>query len=294
MGVESVRWLRISSTIAATSNSKRTPENVLVPNSESEDILQTIVAHKRTEIEAARVRRPLADLERALASAPPVRGFVEALKAASGIALIAEVKKASPSAGIIRHDFDPVAIAKIYEKHGANCLSVLTDGKFFQGRLDDLTAVKNDVAIPVMRKEFIIDPYQVMEARVAGADCILLIAECLDDCRLRELYFQASDLGMDVLIEIHEPHNLDRVLKLDPPVIGINNRNLRLMKTDLAHTLDLVDRIPSRTLLVSESGIKTNADLRRLHNGGAKAILVGESLMKSPDIGRAVDELLGR
>ncbi len=145
-----------------------------------------------------------------------------------------------------------------------------------------------------MRKEFIIDPYQVLEARVAGADCILLIAECLDDCRMRELYFQASDLGMDVLIEIHESENLERVLKLAPPIIGINNRNLRQMKTDLAHTLDLADKIPPGTLLVSESGIKTNADVIRLHNGGAKAILVGESLMRSPDIGQAVDELLGR
>lgn len=260
----------------------------------TEDILQTIVEHKRTEVAAARDRRPLADLEAALTSAPPVRGFVNALRGAAGIGLIAEVKKASPSAGLIRADFDPVAIAKIYAAHGANCLSVLTDEKYFQGHLDYLTAVRNAVGIPVMRKEFIIDPYQVVEARVAGADCILLIAECLDDCRMRELYFQASDLGMDVLIEIHDPENLDRVLKLDPPIIGINNRNLRLMKTDLAHTLDLVDRIPAGTLLVSESGIKTNADVCRLQNGGAKAILVGESLMRSPDIGRAVDELLGR
>lgn len=260
----------------------------------TEDILQTIVEHKRTEIEAARARRPLAELQAALSSAPPVRGFVESLANASGMGLIAEVKKASPSAGLIRADFDPVKIAKIYEAHGANCLSVLTDEKYFQGHLDFLTAARNAVGIPVMRKEFIIDPYQVLEARVAGADCILLIAECLDDCRMRELYFQASDLGMDVLIEIHESENLERVLKLDPPIIGINNRNLRQMKTDLAHTLDLADKIPPGTLLVSESGIKTNADVVRLHNGGAKAILVGESLMRSPDIGQAVDELLGR
>jgi len=259
-----------------------------------DDILQKIVEHKRQEIEAARIRRPLPELEAALSSAPPVRGFVDSLKKTTDMGLIAEVKKASPSAGIIRADFDPVAIAKTYEAHGANCLSVLTDEKYFQGSLDYLTAVRKAVRIPVMRKEFIIDPYQVVEARVAGADCILLIAECLDDCRMRELYFQASDLEMDVLIEIHDPENLDRVLKLDPPIIGVNNRNLRLMKTDLAHTLDLAHKIPSRTLLVSESGIKTHADVARLQNGGAKAILVGESLMRSPDIGRAVDELMGR
>lgn len=262
--------------------------------SSQDDVLQTIVAHKRQEIAATKDRRPASELQKFLRDAPPIRGFIDSLKRSTGIGLIAEVKKASPSAGLIRADFDPVAIARTYEKHGANCLSVLTDEKFFQGHLDYLIAVRQSVSIPVMRKEFILDTYQVLEARVAGADCILLIAECLDDCRMRELYFYASELGMDVLIEIYDPENLERVLNLDPPMIGINNRNLREMRTDLAHTLDLAKKIPSGTLLVSESGIKTHADVRQLQNGGAGAILVGESLMRSPDIGTALDSLMGR
>jgi indole-3-glycerol phosphate synthase len=208
--------------------------------------------------------------------------------------LIAEIKKASPSAGLIRADFDPVAIARIYEQHGANCLSILTDEKYFQGRLDYLTAVRATVALPVIRKDFIIDRYQVLEARVAGADCILLIAECLNDCEMRDLYFYASELGMDALIEIHDEENLDRVLKLEPGMIGINNRNLKAMVTDLQHTIRLSPRIPADCLLVSESGIKTPADVEQLQQAGARAMLVGESLMKQPDIGAAVDRLLGR
>jgi len=276
-------------------------ESIVVQTS-SDNVLQAIVEHKRTEVAAARDRRPEVELQAQLNSAPPVRGFANALSMnslrkdsaqSSKIGLIAEVKKASPSAGIIRADFDPVAIARIYEAHGANCLSVLTDEKYFQGHLDYLTAVRQQVAIPVMRKEFIIDRYQVLEARIAGADCILLIAECLDDCRMRELYFYALELGMDVLIEIHDAENLDRVLKLEPRMLGVNNRNLRLMKTDLSHTIDLASRIPPETILVSESGIKTHADVLLLQQAGAGAILVGESLMRSPDIGQAVDLLLG-
>lgn len=258
------------------------------------DVLKTIVEHKRTEIEAAEGRVSRAELTARLDEAPAVRDFVQALRDASGMGLIAEVKKASPSAGLIRPDFDPVAIAKIYESHGANCLSVLTDEKFFQGSLEYLKQVRGAVSLPVLRKDFFLDTYQVLEARVAGADCILLIAECLDDCRMRELYFYASELGMDCLIEIYDPENLDRVLKLEPPLIGVNNRNLRTMITTLDHTLTIAPRVPAGTLLVSESGIKTHADVASLKAGGIRAMLVGESLMRSPDIGLAVDELLGR
>jgi len=258
----------------------------------AENVLAKIIAHKRDEVARAKQLLPMEQLLERLSDAPPVRDFVEALKSKSDVALIAEVKKASPSAGIIRADFEPVQIAKTYEAHGAACLSVLTDEKFFQGHLDFLTAVRKNVSIPVMRKEFIIDRYQVAEARVAGADCILLIAECLDDCHLRDLYFYASELGMESLIEIYDSENLDRVLNLDPPLVGVNNRDLRTFVTDLDHTVRLAPRIVATSLLVSESGIRTRADIDRLKSAGAKAILVGETLMRSPNIGQAVDELL--
>lgn len=260
----------------------------------ADTVLDRIIDHKRGEVAQARRLRPVEQLQAERESAPPVRDFVAALRAASGMALIAEVKKASPSAGIIRADFDPVAIAQTYERHGAACLSVLTDEHFFQGHLDYLRAVRQAVQIPVMRKDFLIDRYQVLEARAAGADCILLIAECLDDCHLRDLYFYASELGMESLIEIYDPENLDRVLKLEPALVGINNRDLRTFVTDLDHTLRLAPRLSASTLLVSESGIRTHADVQRLKAGGARAVLVGETLMRSPDIGQAVDELLGR
>jgi indole-3-glycerol phosphate synthase len=170
---------------------------------------------------------------------------------------------------------------------------VLTDEPYFQGKLDYLREVRAEVGIPVLRKDFIIDPYQVVEARAAGADCILLIAECLDNCPLRELYFQAAELGMECLIEIYDPENLDRVLKLDPPILGINNRNLKTFITDLSHTTDLAKEIPAGTLLVSESGIRTHDDVVHLQQHGVKAILVGESLMRQHDIGQAVRQLLG-
>jgi indole-3-glycerol phosphate synthase len=259
------------------------------------NILDEIIATKRLEVAAAKLRRPAADLKSRLPDAPPVRDFVQALRSADPrMGLIAEIKKASPSAGLIRPDFDAVAIARTYEQHGANCLSVLTDEQYFQGHLDYLTAARTAVQVPVLRKDFIIDPYQILEARVAGADCILLIAECLDNCQLRDLYFYAADLGMDALIEIHDAENLDRVLKMDVPLIGINNRDLKAMRTDLEHTVRLASQIPQDCILVSESGIKTNADVTRLQQAGARAILVGESLMKQQDIGRAVDALLAK
>lgn len=258
----------------------------------TDNVLTRIIDHKRGEIAEAKRLRPVEGLREQLAAAPPVRDFAAALRAKTDVALIAEVKKASPSAGVIRADFDPVVIAKTYERHGAACLSVLTDEHFFQGHLDYLKAVRQAVQIPVLRKDFIIDRYQVTEARAAGADCILLIAECLDDCHLRDLYFYASELGMESLIEIYDPENLDRVLKLEPALVGVNNRDLRTFVTDLDHTIRLAPRLSSATLLVSESGIRSRADVDRLKAGGAHAMLVGETLMRSPDIGRAVDELL--
>ncbi|MCH7686806.1 MAG: indole-3-glycerol phosphate synthase TrpC [Planctomycetes bacterium] len=259
-----------------------------------QNILDEIVAHKQGEIEIAKEKRPADQLERQLTEAPAVRDFVAALSGSEEIGLIAEVKKASPSAGMICEDFDPVAIAEVYQQHGASCISVLTDENFFQGRLDDLKAVRQAVSIPVLRKDFILDPYQVLEARAAGADCVLLIAECLDDSRLRELYLYAAELGMESLIEIYEPENLDRVLKLEPKLLGINNRNLKTFVTDLNHSIDLMERVPKETLLVSESGIRDRNDVVRLHQAGVRGILVGETLMRSEDIGAKVEELLGQ
>jgi indole-3-glycerol phosphate synthase len=256
------------------------------------DILREIVEHKRTEVERAKRLRPGKELEARLDDAPPVRDFVAAIGAGQPIALIAEVKRASPSAGVIRADFDPVKIAANYERYGAACVSVLTDEKFFQGSLDDLIYVRQAIGLPVLRKDFFIDRYQVLEARAAGADCVLLIAECLDDCRLRDLYFYASELGMHVLIELYEVENLDRVLKLEPALVGINNRDLRTFVTDLEHTIRLAPRIVPQALLVSESGIRTQSDVHQLRQAGVRGILVGETLMRSDDVGVNISELL--
>lgn len=255
------------------------------------NVLERIIAHKRGEVEKARARTPVAALMELVQQAPPVRDFVAALRAAPWMGLIAEVKKASPSAGVIKSDFDPTAIAEQYQNAGANCLSVLTDEHFFQGHLDYLRSIRQTARVPLLRKDFFIDRYQVLEARAAGADCILLIAECLDDCVLRDLYFYASELGMECLIEIYDPENLDRVLKLDPPLVGINNRDLRSFVVDLAQTTKLADRVPPQTLLVSESGIKTRGDVERLKTHRVGAILVGETLMRAGDISSAVREL---
>lgn len=263
------------------------PSNVTVPN-----VLAKILDHKRGEIAATKRARPAELLQAQLAAAPPVRDFTAALKSASDIGLIAEVKRKSPSVGVIRADFDPVSIAKTYEAAGASCLSVLTDEEFFGGRLEFLSAIRKTASIPVLRKDFLIDRYQVLEARVAGADCVLLIAECLDDCTLRDLYFYASELGMEALIEIYDPENLDRVLKLEPALVGVNNRDLKTFIVDLNHTLEIVPRVPESTLLVSESGIKTRADVERLKSHGVGAILVGETLMRAADIAAATRELV--
>jgi indole-3-glycerol phosphate synthase len=256
-------------------------------------ILDEIVVSKRTEVAAARQQIPTEELL-ARTALLPVRDFRGALAGGGSIRLIAEIKKASPSAQVIRPQFDPVAIARIYQEHSATCLSVLTDAPYFQGHLEDLARVRTSVEIPVLRKDFLIDEYQVIEARAAGADAILLIAEILDDALLSRLLQQTRDLGMSAIVEFHDEVNLYRVLASGADLIGINNRNLRNFNTDLEHTLRLRDRIPPGVIVISESGIRTRQDVKRLESAGISAILVGESLMRAHDIGVAVDRLLGQ
>jgi indole-3-glycerol phosphate synthase len=256
-------------------------------------ILDKIVAVKWQEVAAARARRPLSELQSAVRDAPPVRDFLGALAANGPVKLIAEIKKASPSKGVIRADFRPLEIAEIYAQNGASCLSVLTDETFFQGHLQILADVRQQVAIPVLRKDFILDPYQVYEARCAGADAVLLIAECLDDVQLRQLYETISSLDMTALIEFHDPCHLDRLLDLGAPLIGINNRDLKTFVTDLGLTLRLRPQIPAERVVVGESGIRTADDVGKLRDAGVQAMLVGETLMAAPDIGQAVRSLLG-
>jgi indole-3-glycerol phosphate synthase len=254
-------------------------------------ILDRIVETKRREIAAARAAVPDAEMERRAAAAPPGRDFRGAIRKFGLITLIAEVKKASPSAGVIRADFDPVAIARTYEAHGAAAISVLTDLDYFQGSLAYLTAVKAAVNLPVLRKDFVLDRYQLLEARAAGADAVLLIAECLPGNELHALQNDATALGLHTLVELHDADQLPRVLDCGAPVIGINNRDLRTFVTRLEHTLELLPKIPADRTVVSESGIKVRADLERLGTAGARAVLVGESLMRAPDIGAALDAL---
>ncbi len=274
-------------------------------------ILQKIVQTKRQEIEAAQSRIPSRELCAALADAPRPRDFFAALapnhgandrsgpKEPSGrlrhpVKLIAEVKKASPSAGVIRDDFDPASIGRTYEAHGAACLSVLTDRPYFQGCLEYLRTARGAVGIPVLRKDFILEPYQLLEARVAGADAVLLIAECLDDAALSRLHQESLELGMTPLVELYEPENLQRVLAVGATVVGVNNRNLHTFEVDLNHSLRLHREVPDGTIFVSESGIRTRQDVDRLEAAGVDAMLVGESFMRCADIGKAVDDLLKR
>jgi indole-3-glycerol phosphate synthase len=256
------------------------------------DILDRIVATKLQEIAAAKSRVPLRDLDAKLKAISPGRSFEASLRVAGQVTVIAEVKKASPSAGIIRADFDPVQIAKIYEAHGAACLSVLTDESYFQGHLDYLTAARGAVRIPVLRKEFILDRYQLVEARVAGADAVLLIAEILPGDQLKQLYSQARELGLDVLVELHDAEQLPRVLDCGATLVGINNRDLRTFSTRLEQTLDLLPSIPKSVAVVSESGIQTAAHMQMMQQAGVQAVLVGESLMRSADMGAALTKLL--
>lgn len=258
------------------------------------DILKKIVDRKREEIRERAARRPLEVLAAGLDAAPPVRGFVQAIadRIASGRAgVIAEIKKASPSKGVLREDFRPAEIARTYAAHGAACLSVLTDADFFQGSEAYLQEARDACALPVIRKDFIVHPYQVYEARFIGADCILLIVACLDDVRLRELNDLAHQFGMDVLVEVHDADELERALALGNRLVGINNRNLRTFEVSLETTLQLLARIPAGRIVVTESGINTPGDVSLMQAHGVNAFLVGEAFMRAEDPGERLAEL---
>ena len=257
------------------------------------NILDKIVAKKRKEIAESRARTPLASVQQSAAEAPSPKDFLGALQASQGIGLIAEIKKASPSKGLIREDFDPPSIAKTYTAHGASCISILTDETFFQGSLSYLQQIRAIVDTPLLRKEFILDTYQIYEARAAGADAVLLIAEILTATELAHFSALAQQLGMVALIELYDPDNLPAVLATGTPLIGVNNRDLRTFEVDLGHTVRLRDQIPENILLVGESGIHSREDALYLQEHGVNAMLVGESLMREENIGYAVDRLLG-
>jgi indole-3-glycerol phosphate synthase len=253
-------------------------------------ILDTIVEAKRREVAAAKARVPAAALEAKASQAAPARDFVAALRA-KGPAVIAEIKRASPSKGLLRADFDPAAIARSYEQGGAACLSVLTDLEFFQGSPEHLVAARAACSLPVLRKDFVIDPYQVFEARALGADCILLIAACLSVPQMRELEDAARTAGLAVLVEVHDAQELDAALALATPLVGINNRDLRTFETRLETTLGLLSRIPAGRIAVTESGIATRADVQRMREAGIHAFLVGEAFMRAEEPGTALKKM---
>jgi indole-3-glycerol phosphate synthase len=258
------------------------------------DILNRILATKQQEIAARRELRSIEDLRQQAHHVSPPRGFVTALKRRveqGDAAVIAEIKKASPSKGVIREDFDPVEIAQSYQTGGASCLSVLTDQEYFQGHEDYLAAARGACSLPVIRKDFIVDPYQVVEARAIGADCILLIVAALDDAALASLYAQAQDLGMDVLVEVHDHAELERASKLDLELIGINNRNLRTFDTSLDTTIDLLPLVADGCLVVTESGIHTREDVALMRDHDVHVFLVGEAFMRVPDPGEGLKQL---
>jgi indole-3-glycerol phosphate synthase len=258
------------------------------------DILGHIVASKRRELAEAKERVPEAELERRTARAAPARDFRAALERGPGVQVIAEVKKASPSAGVLRAEFDPLSIARTYERHGAACISVLTDEPFFQGHLRHLEAIRASVDRPLLRKDFLLDRYHLLEARAAGADAVLLIAEILDGDELPRMLKHADELGLQALVELYDRANLPRVLDTGARLIGVNNRELKTFVTRLEHTLELAAEVPRDVCLVSESGIRGRADVERLQAAGVRAVLVGETFMRAPDIGAKFDELLGR
>ena len=260
------------------------------------DILRKIVAVKREEIAAAKSRRDLASVHREAEALGGQRDFVAGLRRqidAGRAAVIAEVKKASPSKGVLREHFVPAEIAAGYEQGGAAALSVLTDATFFQGAASFLQEARAACTLPVLRKDFMVDAYQVYEARAMGADCILLIAACLDDATMADLEAQATALGMAVLVEVHDAAELDRALRLRTPLVGINNRNLRSFEVSLQTTLDLLPRIPPQRLVVTESGIASSADVRRMRAAGVNAFLVGEAFMRAEHPGRALADMFG-
>ncbi|GJL81164.1 MAG: indole-3-glycerol phosphate synthase [marine bacterium B5-7] len=267
---------------------------MIVTPVDTPDILVRILEHKRSEVDAARRLVSVDELLAQINDLPPARGFHRALdtRVASGkAAVIAEIKKASPSKGVIRDDFDPVKIAGQYAKGSATCLSVLTDEKYFMGSPRYLEAVREAVDLPVLRKDFMIDPYQVMEARTLGADCILLIVAALEDALMADLAALAVELGMDVLVEVHDIAELTRALEIDSPLIGINNRNLRNFETRLETTLELLPAVPASRLVVTESGIHSGADVRLMRENGVNCFLIGETFMRADDPGVALADL---
>lgn len=260
------------------------------------DILQRILATKAEEVAAARARTPLSALLQQAAARDKPRGFAAALQAraaAGGPAVIAEVKKASPSRGILRADFAPPAIARSYDAGGATCLSVLTDAQYFQGAVADLQQARAACALPVLRKDFIVDPYQIVETAAMQADCILLIAAAMPMQQMIDLEAQAQDLGLDVLVEVHNAQELESALELRTPLLGVNNRDLRTFETRLDTTIDLLPRIPADRLVVTESGILTPDDVQRMRGAGVQTFLVGEAFMRAPDPGEALRALFG-
>jgi len=259
------------------------------------DILAEICAEKKKHVAFAQSLLPFEKLLEMAVEQPDPRGFGKALaaKSESGFALIAEIKKASPSAGLIRPDFDPASLAKAYEAGGAACLSVLTDIPYFQGQDEYMIQARDACQLPVLRKDFMLDPWQIVESRALGADCVLLILAALSDNQADELEEAAMELGMDVLLEAHDEAEMERALRLRSPLIGVNNRNLKTMVTDLAVTERLAEMVPEGRFLVAESGLRTNADLQRLSKAGARRFLVGETLMRESDVTAATRALLG-